>query len=157
MEYYLEIEKSEQYFKECYSESVKNGSLIQRGITYISPIGLLAGFAIILSSASYITLGYLLIFISSYELIRPFYKRYAWLKIVLPGRQLNTKFSFVFNNQGINISSQNGKSFINWSGIVKAKESPKGLFIWPQNGIYIYFPKSCISNEAIKFVLSKCA
>ncbi len=157
MNFKLNFQPDEEYYKEAYSELI---SILK--FKKFEPL-----FAILLILVGLILYYFdenksigvfpvILSLLGIYELVKFYYDRKKWLKDRNESKISGNKIELEFTDTHIKHTGPFSSGEINWSGLKSIIKTKKGIVIKPQNGISIYLPdRLFVEQKQIDFILSK--
>ena len=154
MEIKIELEFTESYYREYYSEW-----LTYRSRKKYQPVGafLLIVFAFSISFFTNSALGDLVGGIFSifgiYELFDFYYSKRKWLSDRRKSKMFGRKATLKFKDDKIEHESPFSEGKSNWEGMINFKNTPNGIFLIPDVGMSIYIPNSKFNPPESKEIL----
>lgn len=148
---------SREYMSESYDQARRYATkwlLIERaiGVTFI-----VLGVALHIGAAGTTWAPALLVVIGAFELSSDRIKKYFWLRRHAKGKLRDAEVQIEVTESGISSTGPYSVGHFDWSGIEKVVRTPKGILVWPQKGMYWYFPESVAGKETIDFIESRTA
>lgn len=70
---------------------------------------------------------------------------------------LNLEVEVRVDDEGLESKSSFSTSRMAWAGIEKVVRTPKGILVWPQKGMFIYFSEHLVGKQTVDFIRSKVA
>lgn len=155
MEYKTTVQLSKAYFSECFDQSILYGNN-RRKVEFITgSLALIAAISLILfSNIGFLPILILIIF-GIYELFNPVVKKVKWVNEQMSSKIADTAVDICINDTGITSNTPFTENYMSWPEVGKIIETPKGLLIWPQQGMHIYLQKESMPDEIVQFILSK--
>jgi hypothetical protein len=157
MDFTVEIVPNEAYYRNYYREWASQ-KWLRRNEPYL-------GIAMVLfwcclwyvdEANSLGVVPYFFMAVGFYETIKPFYKKHKWLEERKSSRLNGQKISAHFSDDAIHVTGPFSSGNIKWAGIRRIQHTALGLFIIPENGISLFFPKSVFqSDEQIQAIVSR--
>jgi hypothetical protein len=143
------------YMSESYDQFRNYGSkrlLIERliGILFI-----MAGIGFLTYTTGKTFLPALLILFGIFELCSNAITKYFWLRRHKKSKLFNAEVEINISESGIESISPFSNGSFSWSGIEKIVRTPEGILVWPQKGMYWYFPEKIFGKETIHLIESK--
>ena len=148
---------SKDYYSECFEQSIRYANRWRKYARIAAILFILLGGFLILNSNHHNTLAYFLIAIGIYETMSPIIKKPIWVRKHVKSKLFNTAIDVFIDDKGIETKGKHSEGQVSWQGIERFLETPKGVFIWPQKGVHMYFPKSTMNDDILQFLHEKCA
>ena len=155
MDYKFTLELSRDYFIESFWQSTRHANKIRKIEYIISVVFILSGIALYIYANGETMLPLVFIAIGLFEYFSPYLKKYFWLKRQMGNKSADTTVEIHITDDAILTKGVYSEGCMRWEGMNRVLETPKGIILWPQKGIHIYIPKSKITPDVIKYVLSK--
>jgi hypothetical protein len=73
-----------------------------------------------------------------------------WLAARLRGCRAGREVQLVFTNESIAEQGSFSSGNLEWAGIERVRETPKGLFLIPQDGMHVYIPDYALEPASAK-------
>ena len=143
------------YMSDSYDQFRKYGSkrlLIER---LIGTAFILAGIGFLTYMPGKTFLSSMLIIFGIFELCSNAITKYFWLRRHTKSKLSNAEVQINISESGIESISPFSNGSFNWSGIEKIIRTPQGILVWPQKGMYWYFPEKIFGKETIDLIASK--
>lgn len=145
------------YLSESFDQALKYASKWQKIELVIGGALIALGFALWLYSNRELIFPWALAGLGVFEIFSSRIRKYFWLKRQLAGKNAGSEITLTFDDRGIQSEAKFSTGTVLWAGIEKLIETPKGLLIWPQKGVYWYLPKSGLGDEATAFIKQKAS
>ena len=97
-------------------------------------------------------LVWILFAIALVDLLGYWVRKFFWMRKCADGRSLNSTVEFELSESGISSTSKFSTGHLSWDGVEKVRRTDKGLIVWPQKGVYMYFPEAMVGSEPIDFI-----
>ncbi|BAU49492.1 hypothetical protein SVA_2944 [Sulfurifustis variabilis] len=143
------------YLSESFDQAVRYGSKWKRVELAIGTAFIVGGLALWVYSGGELFLPWMLVLLGVIEVFSSRIKKFFWLRKQLGSKHAGSEVTLTFDDDGVRTAGRFGNSVIAWAGIERLVETPKGLLIWPQKGIYYYLPKSILDDGAVSFIRQK--
>jgi hypothetical protein len=146
----VEVTLSEAYYQVYYGEWLASRSKYRKWQPLVGGLLLSWGGLLYLLSGNNAGRFWLfpLLFVVAglYELGTFYRTKQQWLRGRLDSRLLNQCISLSFEHHCIRHKEPFSTGELSWAGLRQLKETPKGLFLIPENGISIYMPKQAFQS-----------
>jgi len=141
------------HFSECFDESFVEVSFSKK---YLKAIILgIIGLALLFLVGTNNYAAFFVVALSAVEALSIYYKKTWWLWRQMLSKAYNHTVELVVNDKGITIKSFHVNSEMLFENITNCKESKSGLLLTHLNSIN-YVSKSCLSDDVIEFITTKC-
>ena len=95
---------------------------------------------------------YVLLAIAVVDLLGNSIRKFFWLRRFATAKELDSEVQFTFSERGISSESKCSKGELSWEGVDRVKKTPLGVLVWPNKGIYMYFPESVVGKDVLDFI-----
>lgn len=150
MDIEIEIILTPSYYRELYGEWLTFRSKFRKWQVHVGLLLLVPAYVFVEMSGPRIKDLWIFpcffILAGVYEVGSFYYSRWQWLKSRADNRLLNQTITLVFESEVIRHSGPFSHGELKWEGIKHIKETAKGLFLIPENGISIYLPKQAFHS-----------
>lgn len=151
----LRLDRS--YMSESYDQARRYGSkwlLIERTI---GSVFVIAGLAFFYYFRGEIVFPLAIVAIGVMEFFSGDIKKLIWLRRHSKSKLSNAEVAVLIDENGIESTGPFSKARMSWTGIERIVRTPKGILVWPQKGMYTYFPETALGRECIDFITSHVA
>ena len=157
MDFKITFRPDIDYYKEAYSEIVKNNGL-KRFEPLFAIVMILFGLGLWYYDSNS-KLGYFPILFSGFgifELVKVYTSKDKWIKERMKSNVVGQEIELQFTDDLIIHNGPFSNGSIKWTGIKSIGQTDKGIIIKPETGTVIYLPKTRFENkEQIDSILSK--
>jgi hypothetical protein len=155
MELSAKLTLDRAYFAEAFDQSIRYSNKRYRIERLVGVLFLAFGVVWAVWSNGKLASPFAFLLVGLYALISPFIKKLWWIHRQVKSKAGNWEVALTFTDAGISTSGPYSSGRIEWEGVERILETPKGVLVWPQKGIHIYLPKSTVASDVIEFVVSK--
>ncbi len=148
---------SQDYLSESYDQARRYGSKWLLVEAIVGTLLLLLGLVAFVFLPDEMVLPLVLTSIGVVELLSNQIKKFFWLRRHRKSKLSNVEVEVIVDDDGLESKSPYSTSRMTWAGIEKAVRTPKGILVWPQKGMYIYFSEHLVGKETVDFIQSKVA
>lgn len=141
------------HFSECFDESITEVSLVKKYSK--SAILAIVGIILLFVVGTNHYAAFFVVGLSAVEALSVFYKKTWWLWRQMLSKAYNHTVELMINDKGLTIKSFHVNSELLFENITQCDESDAGLLLTHLNTVN-YVSKSCLSDEAIEFLLVEC-
>ncbi|WOH37025.1 YcxB family protein [Thalassotalea fonticola] len=78
-----------------------------------------------------------------------------WVTRQMLSKAAGNEVVIILSDEGINIESDFAKQLLAWSDIKSHQQTEKGIILMPNNGANSYISKSCLNDNAWRYLLEK--
>ena len=137
----MKFNLNHEYMSESYDQVRKYGSkwlLVERiaGIVFI-----VIGIGFYNYDNGLLDTPVVLIIVGIFELLGNNIRKYFWLRRHAKSKLMNAEVELKISETGIESIGPYSSGHFEWNGIEKVVRTPKGILLWPQKGMYWYFPR----------------
>lgn len=153
----MKLKLTREYMSEGYDQARRYGSkwfLVERTVGFGF---ILLGLGLYLYANGETVLPVASIAIGVFEIFSNQIKKFIWLRRHSKSKLMNADVELDVTDVGIHTKGPFSKGLLEWNGIERALRTPKGILVWPQKGMYWYFPESVAGEETIRFIQTKVA
>lgn len=157
MDFTINFRPDLNYYKEAYSEMIKNSGL-KRFEPVFASMMILTGPGLFYFDKSN-ALGFFPILFSGvgvFELIKVYTSRSKWLNDRVKNGVIGQEIRLQFTDDLIIHNGPFSNGSLKWTGIKSVKQTEKGIIIRPETGIVIYLSKTMFERkEQIDLIINK--
>ena len=157
MDFIINFRPDLSYYKEAYSEIVKNNRL-KRFEPVFATVVILVGAGLFYFDKSNV-LGFFPILFSGlgvFELIKVYTSRNKWVNDRVKSGVIGQEIQLQFTDDLIIHSGPFSNGNLKWTGIKSVEQTEKGIIIKPETGTVIYLPKTMFeSKDQVDLIISK--
>ena len=135
---------------------------VSRGRKWVIPVGFfcaIAGIAILIITglgSEYRIIGLLLICLGVFEVIWHYWEKHKWFMGRRKANVNGTDVEILFEDDCIFMKGSFSQSECKWQGFQKVVSTGQGMFLYPQQGIYVYIPDNSLQPlEAKTEIINK--
>jgi len=155
VEHAAEIRLTKEYYAETYDQNVRYCHRWRKLEILVGVLLLVGGVALRVAVPSLRVISIFAAASGIYAFAKPILLRPWWLRQRLNSPASGGVVRLSAEEEGLRIEGPHSKGIVEWGGFARSQETPKGLFLWPEQGVVLYLPRAAVGGDLIGYVREK--